>query len=158
MKRESKPLTPTAQLRDYIARLAPQTQQLFRSVRTAVRKRFPSANELVYDYGQALVIGYAPGNRGIDAVLALRADDKGVFLYFSQGPQLPDPQHLLRGSGKQVRFIQLESAKQLAIPDVAALIAAAVEQAKLPLPSRGKGTLIIKTDRSQKAPPSKRAT
>jgi hypothetical protein len=117
-----------------------------------VRKRFPTANELAYDYSHALVIGYSPADRGIDAIVAVRACATGVSLYFSQGPQLPDPKRLLRGSGKQTRFIQLEAASQLAHLDVEALIAAAIDQARVPLPSKGKGSLIIKSDGAEKPP------
>lgn len=154
VKPDSKESTPDTQLRAYIDKLEPKNQKLFRSVRAAVRKRFPTANELAYDYGDALVIGYAPADHGIDAIVALRASATGVFLYFSQGPQLPDPQNLLRGTGKQVRFIQLESASQLAHPDVTALIAATIEQARVPLPADGKGSLIIKSNSEKK--PSRR--
>ena len=157
VKPESKKLTPEAQLRAYVGKLEPKNQKLFRSVRAAVRKRFPTANELAYDYGDALVIGYAPADRGIEAIVAIRASAAGVFLYFSQGPQLPDPERLLRGPGKQVRFIQLESANRLAHPDVAALIVATIEQARVPLPADGKGSLIIKSD-SEKKPSRRKAS
>src|SRR3954471_5289588 len=80
------------------------------------------------------------------------ASATGVSLYFSQGPQLPDPRRLLRGSGKQVRFIQVEAASQLAHPDVEALIVATIDQARVPLPSEGKGSLIIKSDGEKKPP------
>jgi hypothetical protein len=150
MKPDSRKLTPEAQLRAYIDKLDPKNQKLFRSVRAAVRKRFPSANELVYDYSDALVIGYSPSDRGIDGVVAIRASDTSVCLYFSQGPQLPDPKRLLRGSGKQVRFIQVEAAGQLAHPDVEAFFAATIDQARVPLPSMGKGSLIIKSDGAKK--------
>lgn len=149
-KHDTKKPSPEAQLRSCIDKLDPKHQKLFRAVRTALRKRVPTANELAYDYGQALVIGYAPAEQGIDAVVAIRADAKGVSLYFGQGPQLPDPKKLLRGSGKQVRFLELESASQLAHPDVEALIAAAIDQAKMSLPAKGKGTLIIKSDGAKK--------
>ena len=59
VKPGSKKLTPEAQLRACIERLDPKIQKLFRSIRSAVRKRFPTANELAYDYSFALVIGYA---------------------------------------------------------------------------------------------------
>jgi hypothetical protein len=144
--------TPEAQLRASIDELDPKTQKLFRSVRAAVRKRLPTANELAYHYGHALVIGYAPADRGVDAVVAIRASDTGVSLYFNQGPQLPDPRGLLRGSGKQTRFIPVEAAGELAHPDVEALIAATIGQAKVPLPSEGKGRLIIKSDGAEKPP------
>jgi hypothetical protein len=156
VKSETKKPTPESQLKAYIDKLDSQTQKLFRAVRTAVRKRFPTANELVYDYGTAVVIGYAPAEQGIDAVVAIRGDGKGVSLYFNQGPQLPDPKKLLRGSGKQVRFIQLESARQLAQPDVTALLAATIEFARVALPAEGKGTLIIKSDGAKKKAGSKK--
>ena len=155
VKPDSKKLTPEAQLRSYVDKLDPKNQKLFRSVRAAVRKRFPTANELAYDYGRALVIGYSPADRGIDAVVAIRASATGVSLYFSQGPQLPDPKRLLRGSGKQTRFIQVEAASQLAHPDVEALIAATIDQASVPLSSEGRGTLIIRTFGENKRPPGR---
>ena len=151
-KPDGKQRTPEARLRAYIDKLDPENRKLFRSVRAAVRKRFPTANELAYDYSFALVIGYSPTDRGIDGIVAIRASSTGVSLYFSQGPQLPDPTGLLRGSGKQTRFIQVEAASQLAQPDVEALIAAAIDQARVPLPSEGKGSLIIKSDGAKKPP------
>src|SRR6476660_10631459 len=152
VKPDSKQPTPEAHLRSYIDRLDPKNQKLIRSVRAAVRKRFPTANELAYDYSYALVIGYSPADRGIDSIVAIRACATGVSLFFSQGPQLPDPKRLLRGSGKQTRFIQVEAASQLAHPDVEALIVATIDQARVPLPSEGKGSLIIKSDGTKKPP------
>ena len=152
VKLDTKEPTPEDQLGSYIDRLDPKNQKLFRSVRAAVRKRFPTANELAYDYGHALVIGYSPTDRGIDSIVAIRACATGVSLYFSQGPQLPDPNRLLRGSGKQTRFIQVEAASQLAHPDVEALIAATIDQARVPLPPEGKGSLIIMSDGAKKRP------
>ena len=113
--------TPEALLRSFIGRSDPKAQKLIRSVRAAVRERFPTANELAYDYSHALVIGYAPTDRGIDAIVSIAGRSDGVQLYFNKGPQLPDPKGLLRGSGKQTRFIHLEAASQLAQPDVEAL-------------------------------------
>ena len=144
--------TPEAQLRSYIDRLDPKNQTLVRSVRAALRKRFPTANELAYDYTRHFVIGYSPTDRGIDSIVAIAARATGVSLYFSQGPQLPDPKGILLGSGKQTRFVQVEKASQLANPDVEALIAATIEQARVPLPPKGKGSLIIKSPAAKKRP------
>ena len=82
--------------------------------------------------------------------ISARAD--GVLLYFNQGHQLPDPKKILRGSGKQTRFVLLESAGQLADPDLQKLIAAAIEQSKISLPSEGKGKLIIRGAAAKKNP------
>jgi hypothetical protein len=140
-----------ARLQSCIDRLEPAIQKLGRAVRAAVRERFPTANELGYDYGDFVVIGYSPNDKGIDAVVALAMRATGVFLYFSQGPQLPDPKKMLRGTGKQVRFIPLESARQLADPDVQALIAATIDQARVPLAAQGQGQVIFKPSAAKKA-------
>ena len=148
-RREAK---PEAELRSYIGRLDLKNQKLIRSVRAVVRKRFPTANELVYDYNHFFVIGYSPTDRGIDSIVAIAARATGVFLYFSQGPQLHDPKRILQGSGKQTRFVQVEAASQLANPDVDALIAATIDQARIPLPPKGRGSLIIKPAAAKKRP------
>jgi hypothetical protein len=144
--KDKKP-TPEAQLRSFNDRLDPQQQKFNRSVRAALRKRFPTANELAYDYSSFFVISYSPTEQGIDGIVSIAARADGVDLYFGHGPQLPDPKKLLKGSGKQIRFIRLESVRQLAHPDVKAFIAAAIDLASVPLPSKGKGSLIIKTNK-----------
>lgn len=135
---------PEAQLRSFLDRFDPKDQKLIRSIRAAVRKRFPTANEVVYDYSASVVIGYSPTERGIDSIVSFAARADGMRLYFMHGPQLPDPKKLLLGSGKQVRFVRLEAARQVADPDVEALIVAAMDRAGVPLPSEGKGKLIIR--------------
>lgn len=141
---KSRKQTPEAQLRSFIGRFGPKDQKLIRSLRAVVRKRFPTANELAYDYPDSVVLGYSPTDRGIDGIVSIAARADGVRLYFNQGPQLPDPKRLLQGSGKQTRFIQMEAASQLAHPDVKALIAAAIDLATVPMPSKGQGKLIIR--------------
>jgi hypothetical protein len=138
--------TPEAILRSLIAKLAPEDQKLFRSVRTALRKRAPAANELLYDYGHSLVISYTATEHGKDGVLALSAKADGLRLYFNQWRRLTDPKKLLQGSASQVRFIKLESARQVAQPDVKALIAAAVAG----LPTKGRGKLLDRSAAQQK--------
>lgn len=151
-KPDSTKLTPEAQLRSFIDRFDPKDQKLIRSVRAAVRKRLPAANELAYDYNSSIVIGYSPTDHGIDGIVAISARATGVALYFNQGPQLPDPKKLLRGSGKQTRFVPVDAASQLAHPDVEAMIAAAIDQAKVPLPSKGKGKLFIRGAAAKQRP------
>ena len=144
--------TPEAQLRSLIEKFDPKDQRLIRSVRAAVRKRLPTANELVYDYRSFFVIAYSPTEQGIEGIVSIAARTDGVRLYLTQGPQLPDPKKLLMGSGKQVRFIPVEAASRLKHPDVEALIAAAIDQASVPLPSKGGGRLVTKTTAANKRP------
>jgi len=142
-KTDNKTPTPEAQLRSWINRFEPKDQKLIRSMRTALRKRFPTANELAYDYTSHVVIGYSPSDRGIESIVAFDARPEGMRLYLMQGPQLPDPKKLLMGSGKQARYVSLETAGKLAHPDVEALIVAAIGRSKVPLPSKGTGNLIL---------------
>ena len=66
----------------------------------ALRKRLPTAHEVVYEYRDCFVISYSPNERGYEGVLAIRASADGVKLYFNRGKGLPDPEKLLQGSGK----------------------------------------------------------
>ena len=149
--------TPEVQLRSLIAKFDPKDQKLIRAVRSAVRKRLPSANELVYDYNTFFVIAYSATEHPQDAIVGTAARPDGVRLYLMQGPELPDPKKLLLGSGKQTRFIRLETARQLAHPDVEALIAAAMDHAGVPLPAKGRGRLVIRTFGGKKGSRPKQA-
>jgi len=106
-----------------------------------------TANELVYDYASFFVISDSPTDKGINGIVSIAARADRVELYFNHGPQLPDPKKRLQGSGKLTRFIRVEAARQLAHPDVEAFIAAAIDHSGVPLPSEGKGSLIIKTNK-----------
>jgi hypothetical protein len=140
------------QLRSFIAKFAPPDQRLIRAVRSAVRKRFPTANELVYDNYNFFVIGYSPTERPSDAIVSIAARANGIGLCFIHGARLPDPKKRLLGSGTQTRFIRLESAGVLAQPDVEALVAAAIQRAKTPLPATGRGRLIIRSIAAKQRP------
>ena len=155
VKPDSKTTSPEAQLRSFIDRFDPKAQKLIHAVRTALRKRFPTANELAYDYGHSVVISYSPTERGFEGIVTTSASADGLRLYFAQGPKLPDPKKLLQGSAKQVRFIPVEAASRLAHPDVKALMAAAVGRAPVPMPSKGKGGLFIRGAAAKKRPPRK---
>ena len=141
-----------ARLRSFVAKFSPKDQKLIRSVRRAVRRRLPTANELVWDNYNFFVIGYSATERPSDSVLSLAAGASGVGLSFYRGAGLPDPQRILLGSGTQNRFIRLESARTLARPEVEALIAAAVAQMRVPLPAKGRGKLFIRSVSAKQRP------
>ena len=150
-------LSPKQQLDALISKVASKDQPLFRSVRTALRKRFPAANELVYDYPHSLVIGYSPSEHGVESVVALSASADGLRLYFMNGPKLPDPKKLLLGAGKQTRFIQIESLKTLKLPDTEGFMDGAAASAKTPFAPAVGGKLIIKTFSGNPGPKRKTA-
>jgi Domain of unknown function (DU1801) len=150
-------LDAETRLKGFIDKFEPALQALIRAARKALRKRLPTAHELVYDNYNFFVIGYGPTERPSDAILSLTGAAKGVGLCFIHGASLPDPQKILLGSGNQTRFIRVDSVEVLARPTVEALIKAAIAKAKTPLPSKGRGSLIIRSV-SLKQRPRRKAT
>jgi Domain of unknown function (DU1801) len=140
------------QLAGFIAKFDAKNAALIRSVRKALRKRLPTANELVYDNYNFFVIGYCSSERPSDCIVSIAAAAHGVGLSFYYGATLPDPHKLLLGGGSQNRFIRLESAATLARPEVEELIAAAVAKGETPLPRGGKGKLIIRSISKKQKP------
>src|SRR5436190_14828355 len=110
-----------AELRGLIAKFAPAHQRLIGAMRRWLRKRLPTAHEVVYEYKDFFVISYSPNEHGYEGVFAIRASENDVRLYFDHGKGLPDPAKLLRGSGNQTRWIHLECAPTLARPELACL-------------------------------------
>ena len=132
-------------LAGFIGKFEPKHQTLIRAVRRTLRKRFPTAMELVYDNYNFFVIGYSATERPSDSIVSIAAGASGVGLCFIYGARLSDPKKILLGSGNQTRFIRLDSAKVLVRPEVETLIAAAITQAKTPLKPAGHGSLIIQS-------------
>jgi hypothetical protein len=133
-----------AELRELITRLAPTHQRLVGSVRRSLLKRLPTAHELVYEYADCVVISVSPTERGYEGVFAIRASARGVDLYFTRGKELPDPDKLLRGSGKQARFVPIEGASTLARKAVARLIDEAVATNRVPVARGGRGLMVVR--------------
>src|SRR6185369_9722740 len=82
----------------FIGKFDPKDQQLIRAVRRAVRKRLPTANELVWDNYNFFVIGYSPTERPSDSIISIAARANGVGLCFIHGAALPDPKKVLLGA------------------------------------------------------------
>jgi hypothetical protein len=143
-------------LRSFIAKFEPKHQRLIRAARKALRARFPTANELVYDNYNFFVIGYSPTERPSDSLISIAAAANGVGLCFIRGASIPDPEGILQGSGKQTRFLRLPSSDVLAEPDVRALLSRAASAAKTPMPEKGKGRLIIRSVSAKQRPRRKR--
>jgi len=144
--------TPEQQLAAFIAKFDSRNQALIRSVRRALRRRLPTANELVWDNYNFFVIGYSATERPSDSVVSIAAAANGVGLSFYRGATLPDPQGILEGAGVQNRFIRLDSARTLERPEVEALIAAAVAQNRAPFAKSGRGKLLIRSVSKKQKP------
>ncbi|MGH7523240.1 MAG: hypothetical protein ACREK8_02945 [Gemmatimonadales bacterium] len=133
-----------AEMRGLVAKVAPAHQRLTGTMRRWLRKRLPSAHEIVYEYSGWLVISYSPNERGYEGVLTIRVSPSGVALYFNRGKELSDPEKLLQGSGKQVRWIPVESASTLARPTVVRLVDEAIARNPLPFAQSGRGPVVVR--------------
>src|SRR2546430_251523 len=121
------------QIKGFIDKFDPAIGRLARACRKVLRKRFPTATELVYDNYQALAFGFCSTDRASDAIVSLVLMPRKVTLCFIYGAKLADPRKVLHGGGNQVRFLTLDDAATLIRPDVEALLRAAVANGKTPL-------------------------
>lgn len=131
-----------AELHTLITKFAPDHLSLVTAVRKALRKRLPTAYEVVYEYRSWFVISLSPSEKGYEGVFAIRGDSDGVKLYFNQGKELPDPEKRLKGSA-QARFIDLEGASTLTRPAVVRLIDEAIARNRVPFARAGRGPTVI---------------
>jgi hypothetical protein len=141
-----------AELRTLITKFATPHVRLVAAVRKSLQKLLPTAHEVVYEYRDFVVISLSPSGHGHEGVLAIHASASGVKLYFNSGKQLPDPEKLLQGSAKLVRWIDLVGASTLTRPAVASLIGEAIARNPVPFASvgRGGGSVVIRSTAAQK--------
>lgn len=139
-------MSAEAELEGFVAKFAPEMQERIRDCRAKLQVRFPKAIQLVYDNYNFFVIGFGPTSKPSESILSLAAHRRGVNLCFLQrATELPDPSGILRGSGKVVRNVALNSSNDLDRPDVRALIAVAVELATVPMDAAEGPELLIRS-------------
>lgn len=146
--------SPARDLDRFIARYTPDIARLARGALARMRKRLPTAHQLVYDNYNACAIGFGPTERASDVIFSIALYPRRVSLFFLQAmkSRLQDPQKLLQGSGRLVRFIPLDSPVQIDSAAVQRLMKQALVAAKVPLCRSGKGKLIIKSTSARQRP------
>ena len=144
--------SPAKQVAGFIAKFDPAVAKLVHSARSALRKRFPTAIELVYDNYNALAIGFSPTEKTADVLFSLAVYPRWVDLYFMYGRSLPDPDKLLQGSGKQGAFVRLDDVSVLDRPPIKALIDAAIRHSDSPLRASGRGYTVVKSISAKQRP------
>jgi hypothetical protein len=140
------------QLASFIAKFTPEVAALARSILAAMRARYPTAIELVYDNYNALAIGFGPSEKTSQAIFSVAVFPRWVSLFFLQGKQLPDPEGILQGSGNVARHIRLPSAGRLDELSVKNLMEEATARAAVPFSAQGAPRLIIKSISAKQRP------
>jgi hypothetical protein len=147
-----------AQLTTLLTTFAPDSLRQIAALRRALRKRLPTAHEVVYEYRDCCVISVSPTEQGYDGVFAIRASADAVKLYFNQGKGLPDPGKVLQGSGGQARWIETKGAATLARPEVAALVETAIASTRVPFEAAGRGSVIVRETTASKQTQARKRT
>ena len=143
---------PEEQLACFIAKYTPEIGGLAHEALAKMRARLPGAIELVYDNYNALAIGFGPTESTSDAIFSIALFPRWVSLFFFPGVGLPDPEKLLKGSGKATRHIVLKDAADLDKPAIKALMKHALESSSKPLDKKGPGRIVIKSISSKQRP------
>lgn len=141
-----------AQLGSFIDKYSPEVAALTRQLLAAMKARVPGATIMVYDNYNALAIGFGPNDKAGQAILSLAVMPRWVTLCFLWGVHLSDPHRLLKGSGSRVRNVRLFTSAALDDPQIAALIAEALEKADAPIDPSRPQQLIIKSISAKQRP------
>lgn len=152
-------MSPERQLAEFLEKYSPEIAALMEALHTKMQRLLPGAVRLVYDNYNALVIGFAPTERPSDAILSIAAYPQWVNLYFLKGAFLADPDQLLQGNGKQVRFIRMNRPADLDQPAIRRLIREAARSVDAPFDSKA-GKLVIRAISRKQRPrlPRRRTT
>ena len=142
-----------ARFKRFLAKYSPEMVREGNRTLTLLRRQVPGAVELVYDNYNALVVGFGPNERASDAVMSLAIFPRWVTLCFIQnGPDIPDPEGLLKGSGNVVRHTRLAAAQDLERPAIRKLITEALALADVPIDRRAKRRMVIKSVSAKQRP------
>jgi hypothetical protein len=136
----------------FLAEFSPEIAALGREAVARLRNRLHSADVMIYDNYNFLVAGFSPNQRPSDAVLSIAMSARGIVLCFLQGAGLPDPNGILRGSGRVVRSIRLASIDDLKCPEVAMLIDVALDHARVRFDPNRTGSFYVKSVSAKKRP------
>jgi hypothetical protein len=135
-----------SQLDGFLTKFLPEVEDTARQAIKKLRARLPGAIELVYDNYNALAIGFGPTERASEAIFSIALYPRWAsFFFLLNGTKLRDPECYLKGSGKQVRHIVLESVALLDDPVVQDLMAQALELSPKQIDAKQPRRLIIKS-------------
>lgn len=108
-----------------LARYDGSIAAIARAVRQTLVAQLPGITEEPDATANVIGYGYGSGYKGLICTLIL--SKKGVKLGFYKGAALPDPHHLLQGSGKVHRYVEIGSPEAAEDARLAELIQAAAD-------------------------------
>lgn len=110
---------------DFLSAYDPAVRKIALKARKLILALIPKAIEQVDLPSKIIAYGYDRTYKGL--ICAIAPQKAYVNLMFAKGTQLPDPNHLLEGTGKLARHVKLKTLDDVDKPTVQTLIAVAVE-------------------------------
>ena len=111
-------------LETFLASYPPDVRELALATRGFLADALPGVAETID--ASAKLFGYAYGPGYKDVVCTLLMSKTGVKIGIARGSELPDPKHLMQGSGKVHRHVQLQTIADLKHPGLKPLLEAAL--------------------------------
>jgi hypothetical protein len=116
---------PTSQgVETFLAAYPEQVRETATAARRLLKAALPGVAETVDESAKLLGYSYGPGYKG--DVCTLIMSQTGVKLGIVRGAELPDPGHLLTGTGKVHRHVQLRGVEDVQQPALNQLLQAAL--------------------------------
>jgi hypothetical protein len=119
---------------EILADSSPRVRGLATRTRALIRDVMPDMVEVPWT--RQRIVGYGVGPRKMSEHFCYIAFHKNhVNLGFNYGSELPDPERLLRGSGKLLRHVKISSPEDLSNPALRRLLEVASTHRMPPRPS-----------------------
>src|SRR6267142_2948315 len=112
------PRRPPPELIKFLGPYDRAIQKLALSLRSLVLEEMAPCYENIYDAYSAVAIGYGSSDRLQDGVFHIAVYTKHVNLGFNHGATLEDPLGILKGKGNRIRHITINTAADLAKPEI----------------------------------------
>ncbi len=122
--------SPPSDLIKFLKPYDPAIRKLALQLRALVLEELAPCHENIYDAYSAVAIGYGSSDRLRDGICHVAVYTKHVNLGFNQGALLKDPDGVLQGAGKQIRHLTIQTADDLARPEVRGFLKSALQLAR----------------------------
>lgn len=122
----------SAEFESILSNVDPALQDLAREIRALIYRMMPHVVEVVW--ARQKNAGYGTGPKKMSEHFCWIAPfQRHVLLGFNYGSELPDPTHLLEGTGKLFRHVKLRSPDELSNPALHTLLEVASKHRVPPL-------------------------
>jgi hypothetical protein len=108
----------------FLASYPPEVRDLAWKLRALVFEVIPHVQELVD--ASDMMIGYGLNSKWADIICVIAPYTSHVILMFGKGGELRDPEGMLKGTEKHVRYIKIVEASDIEDPEVRTLLENAV--------------------------------